>query len=118
MGGVSKRPGPIYQNERVSYLGHDGPVRFPAYAIPLPRGRYQVILHFVEGHLRVPDARLFDIFVEGRLKFPGYGAGRRGFGVPDAQLFEATVDDGLLNLDFQTKSDVPRISGIEIVALK
>jgi hypothetical protein len=112
---------PLYQTERW-FPRHAGP---PAgYRIPLPRGKYEVALHFAEiaEHLkkRGEDSRSFDIRVEGETIREGYEPLHRGFAVADHVTVETAVEDGFLDIELvhRRKRDNPKISAIAVKPVK
>jgi hypothetical protein len=112
---------PLYQTERW----------FPAnaneaagYSIPLPRGTYEVALHFAEIFERAKDpgwaTRAFGIRVEGHIVCERYVPGQWGFAVASRFTVAMAVEDGFLDIDFVPlpKSECPKISAIAVRAVK
>jgi Flp pilus assembly protein TadD len=88
----------------------------PGYSIPLPHGRYNVVLHFCESYYRATDCRRFDLTVEGHAELEDYDI------VSAAGALTATTHgvvcettDGTLDIRFAPRRDIPIISGIEIL---
>ncbi len=108
---------PLYQTERYFFEG--GPT-LSGYKIPLPRGRYKVVLHFLEGYHEKENRRIFDVIVEGEpfanLKKLDLIA-LRGFRKKAAFTDEVLVNDGFLNIEFRRHINLPKINGIEIYPL-
>jgi serine/threonine protein kinase/tetratricopeptide (TPR) repeat protein len=102
----------LYQNMRDFWE----PARvIPGYAIPLPKGTYDITLHFIEGEWMELGSRRFDVYLEEWPYLAEYEPLKAGFGVPDPCSFEdVPVLDGTLNLDFKRRVGHPAICGIEI----
>jgi len=91
------------------------------YAIPVPRGRFVVTLHFIElvEFRRDPGKRLFDVVIEGQKCLEHFDIAREvGFRKPIIKTFEVDVVDGLLEIDLVGVTDGPIVSGIEITPVK
>jgi tetratricopeptide (TPR) repeat protein len=111
--GPSPGPGGIYRTTRM----------FPdlgcftgGYRVPLPRGDYRVTLHFAERLLVRPGKRVFGIRIEGKDVRDRYEPLAAGWAVPSAESFPATVEDGLLDIEFPARSGTPAVCAIEIQA--
>jgi beta-galactosidase len=89
------------------------------YRIPLPKGRYKVLLHFVEPRATQPGQRLFDVLADGMSVihnldvFARTGGRLRSY----AQSFTATVRDHELVLDFLPRRGDALLSACEIEPL-
>jgi hypothetical protein len=102
----------VYETER--YFPDPRPFS-PGYEIPLAPGEYKVTLHFVEGHLKPPHGRSFDVFLEGKTFLTDYAPLGAGFGVPQTKVGDrVSVTDGALNVDFSRRVENPKISAIEV----
>ena len=86
------------------------------YAIPLPRGRYRVTLHFAEIWFAVPGMRRFDVRIEGSEVLREHEPLSKGFLAADARSFEVEVRDGTLDIEFVRRVEDPAVSGLEIEA--
>src|SRR4030095_1874533 len=86
-----------------------------AYRVPLPPGRYRIVLHFVNRTLLEPSKGVFDVVLEGKTLLESYEAPRSALAVTDARSFDLTIDDGALDIDFVTVSGNAQVSGIEAV---
>ncbi|MBN1419016.1 MAG: protein kinase [Planctomycetes bacterium] len=96
------------------------------YRIPLPRGTYDVTLHFAEifpglgprkrGENRGDRVRSFDIRIEGKTVREGYEPIGKGFATADAFSVEASVEDGFLDIDLIHRQENPKISAIAVRA--
>jgi serine/threonine-protein kinase len=120
---------PLYQTERWFPPGGGDP---SGYRIPLPRGSYEVTLHFAEIFFR-PDGiferdrrrwgrrfsgRSFDILVEGKVIRENYSPVGRGFAVADRIQATAVVSDGFLDIRFRHRNENPKISAIAVQAVR
>jgi hypothetical protein len=103
----------LYQTER--WFDREREAVERSYLIPLPPGQYRIVLHFAEIYFQPPDRRVFDVLAEDRLVIDNYDTLAKGFATADSQSFETRVDDGLLNLEFRSVIENPKVSGIEIV---
>ncbi len=112
---------PLYQTERW-FPANAG--QATGYRIPLPRGTYQVVLHFAEIFERSKEpgwaTRAFGIRVEGQTVCERYVPVQRGFATASQLTVEMAVEDGFLDVDFVPlpKSECPKISAIAVTALK
>ncbi len=87
----------------------------PGYAIPLPRGRYTVTLHFCEGWSAAPGLRVFEVVIEGETRLDGYdGFARAGFGVAASESFDVAVEDGLLEIELRARKGGADVAAIEV----
>jgi tetratricopeptide (TPR) repeat protein len=87
-----------------------------AYRISLPRGRYEVRLHFIEGAREETGSRVFSVMLEGKVVAPSLVPGSAGYGVPRRDAYMLRVDDGALDIAFGRVADDPQIAGIEVEA--
>jgi hypothetical protein len=83
----------------------------------LPRGAYRVTLHFAEIAYRDAGTRLFDVTLEGDRVLERYDPCTSGYATAQAKSFEITVEDGLLNIEFVSQKDYPKISAIAVQQL-
>jgi hypothetical protein len=88
------------------------------YSIPLPRGRYRIVLHFGEIFFVAPGCRGYDVLLEGQTVEPDYDPVGKGAFTADSLAFTRSVVDGTLDIDFVRKRNNPIISAIEIHTLK
>ncbi len=86
--------------------------REAGYSIPLPRGRYSVTFHFAEIWFSEPGQRTFDVILEGEPRLERHEL--PPLGVVDVQQLEIEVTDGMLEIDFRSRKDNAKISGLEI----
>ncbi len=101
----------LYQTERFAENGT------MSYAVPLPAGEYQVRLHFAEIYHTAAGARIFDVDIEnGQATLTDYDIFVAAGGANTARIetFMVTVNDGTLNIDFSSTTELAKISGIEI----
>jgi hypothetical protein len=121
---------PIYRTERW----------FPAeelpggYRIPLPKGTYRITLHFAEIEpddiqKYFPDMEVIEEQARGRARFAfeiegenavpeDYTPAQAGFATADTRSFEKTITDGILELTWIPRERDPKISAIEILAVR
>ncbi|KAA6438352.1 DNRLRE domain-containing protein [Dyadobacter flavalbus] len=99
-----------------------------SYRIPVQSGIYRVTLHFAEIYWGVSPnrpaniyRRRFHVDAEGQRKLDDYKILQKA-GAPLTAVqesFEVGVTDGFLDLDFlEGRSDLPRVSAIEVRAIK
>ncbi len=87
-----------------------------SYNFPIANGNYTVRLHMLENYQDEPDARVFDVSMEGALKvddldlFATYGKGALALLSYDVQ-----VTDGELNIDFLASINNAIVQAIEIL---
>jgi hypothetical protein len=88
------------------------------YQIRLPAGQYDLTLMFAETEFNSPSARIFNVYAEGQLIVNDlniYGeAGLQQFTAVEKMISQLTVNDGILNLYFESVIGEPVISGIKI----
>lgn len=113
----------IYLTERVSIT--TGDARPFSYAIPISNGTYTVKLYFAEIFWGVPNpqmldggpgSRIFDIAMEGNPIFNSFDlfVAAGGAGKAITKMYDIEVTDGVLNIDFLTVVDRPKVSAIEV----
>jgi tetratricopeptide (TPR) repeat protein/tRNA A-37 threonylcarbamoyl transferase component Bud32 len=109
--------GALYQTERWFAADEVVPAR---YRIPLPRGRYGVRLHFAEIWHRQPGKRRFGVRVEGKVIIEDYEPLAVGFATADVLSCDGAagdaipVEDGILDIEFIARIDMPKVSAIEV----
>jgi len=100
----------LYQSERFGNM---------SYNIPVVNGDYEVQLHFAEvwsGGTN-PGSRVFDVSIEGNLVLNNFDiTANAGFQTATVQTFNATVNDGTLNINFGAEIQNPKISGIAVIS--
>jgi len=101
---------PIHRSQR-SFLAERGS---PGYAIPVPPGRYRVILHFAEVVQRASGERVFDGSIEGKQVFTEYEPLKAGFAAADQKSFDVEVRDGMLDIEFQARRGIPTVSALSV----
>ncbi|MGK7871371.1 malectin domain-containing carbohydrate-binding protein, partial [Falsiroseomonas sp. E2-1-a20] len=94
------------------------------YSIPVPNGEYLIDLIFAEifhgvanaASNAVPGKRVFDIFVENGLVEPNFDiiAAAGGTATEVIKTYQATVADGVLNIEFDATVDQAKISGLVV----
>ncbi|MET0133613.1 MAG: malectin domain-containing carbohydrate-binding protein, partial [Kibdelosporangium sp.] len=98
---------PLYQTQREGAYEY----RFDGVA----KGTYQLELNYAELGWTDPNARLFDVIVEGRLLTPALDvAGEVGGFAALAQSHFVQVDDGQLNVRFVARTGAPILNGIRL----
>ncbi len=101
----------LYHTAR--WFGESSPA-VAAYRISLPRGRYEVRLHFIEGAREETGSRAFSVMLEGEVVAPSLVPGSAGYGVPRRDAYTLRVDDGALDIAFGRVAASPQIAGIEV----
>jgi len=87
----------------------------PAYRIPLPRGSWRVTLHFASIQEKEQGGMVFDVLLDGKRVLEGYDPARAGFAAASARSFEVGVEDGVLEIEFRSRSQqCATVSAIEI----
>lgn len=105
----------LYQAER--WFEADHPATERGYRIPLQVGNYSVTLHLAEIFFHNPGSRVMDVLAEGDVVISNHESLAAGFATAEQKKFEVRVTDGLLNLEFRSVVDNPKVSAIEIVRL-
>jgi hypothetical protein len=106
-----------------------GGLRPPGYSIPLPPGRYTVMIHFADFDPGAAGWRIFDLRLEGSAVLEGYQPGAlqramsRGLGplaaprhVIEPRRFEVQVKDGFLDVELVPVGAPAAVSAIEVTA--
>jgi hypothetical protein len=89
------------------------------YRIPLPPGQYRVSLHFVEAFGRKPGGRIFDVLLEGKSVLENYEPMKMGgYAIPQREVFQIAVADGMLDVVFVQHAGDPLLSAIEIESIQ
>ena len=78
------------------------------------------MLHFAEIYWRPSSGyqRRFDVVAEGQIVLDDYPLGVKGFATADRKSFELVVRDGRLDIEFIRGRLDPKISAIEIRAVR
>jgi hypothetical protein len=107
-------PRELYCTER--YFDGSG-----TYEVPVPPGRYQVVLHFAEMFFEKAEQREFDILLEGELleRMDVAATALEQFGDPHAPVKftaadEVPVTDGAVTIELRHFLQYPKISALEI----
>ena len=97
----------LYQSER--YGTNFG------YAIPVPSGQYQVVLHFAEIYFSSPGQRVFNVAVEGAAALNNLDiVSQAGALTALTKAVTATVLDGVLDINITGVTENGKISAIEV----
>jgi hypothetical protein len=108
----------LYQTER---YGPDGTL---SYQLPVPNGKYRVVLHFAEFYWNEAGKRLFDVSLEGNTVLDNYDIfAKVGANTAVTESFTVTVTDGQLNLNLSSLPqvggrDYPKLSALEVRPLE
>jgi hypothetical protein len=99
----------VYRSERYDAVGF-------TYNIPVPEpATYKVVLHFAEIFWMVTDARVFDVSIEGNVMLSDLDIYARVGGFTKlVEEFDVAVNDGFLTIEFRSKKDSAKVSGIEV----
>lgn len=122
-----RQPALTNSMERVLYHDHrgwrEGVWRNAGYRIPVPSGRYAVVLHFCLVS-RGPHKWRFGVAVEGRTVREAMEPGRDpGFATAFTERCEVSVRDGLLEIGFEQQNAGPPdhrmfVNALEIIPLE
>ena len=82
------------------------------YRIPLPTGRYHIVLHIAEIYHENPEKRRFGVRIEGEKVLESCGASE--FASAERRTSETTVSDAYLDIDFVHEIENPSVCAIEI----
>ena len=107
----------LFQSERYSTNGT------LSYALPVPSGQYQVVLHFAEIYWTQVGQRVFDINLESKKVLGLYDIVKKvGTRTATSETFTTNVTDGTLNIDLSVPylnggADQAKLSAFEVVRL-
>jgi hypothetical protein len=90
----------------------------PRYRIPLPDGKYRVILHFAEVFSREPHERCFDVLIENERVVTDYELLSAGFATSQTQSRTMAVNDAVLDIAFVLRTGNGILSAIEIMPMR
>ncbi len=85
------------------------------YSVPLPRGSYQVVLHFAETYYHAKGCTQFDVLIEGAVVLSAFDPVAAGVTTASHHTFTCTVTDGILDIEFRSVRNRPTIAAIEVV---
>ncbi len=105
----------LFQTER--WFDTVGP-QVLAYKVPLPNGRYRLVLHFAEIYHKDVGKRVFDVIVNGETLVKAYEPIRVGFATADNKENDIDITEGSLWLSFGRITENPKLSAIEIIQLE
>ena len=102
----------IYQTDRWDNFGGEE----LSYAIPVDNGTYTIRLHFAEIYQDAAQVgvRQFNVTVEGQTQSNIDLFATAGYLTATSLDFIATINDGIVNIDFEHVLENPKINGIEI----
>ena len=97
----------VYQSERYEDS---------SYAIPVANGTYNVRFNFSETYHDAVGSRIFNVIIEGQNRLSNVDIFRAvGFNAAMVeQVSDIAVDDGTLNIDFQSVTALAKVTGIVI----
>ena len=108
-------PDYLFQTERYSESANPNNMNW---SFPTGNGVYQVKLLFNENWTgEINDPRVFDVMIEDELALDDYrpsGVSGAEVNVAKVESFEATVTDGVLNVNFIKGSQNPSVKGFDI----
>ena len=91
-----------------------------SYDIPVPDGRYDVHLRFMEPTATQVGARVFDVAVNGAMALPGFdvfqAAGGKAIAVD--KMVKAQASGGHIHIDFKPRTGQAVVSAIEVTPAK
>ncbi|WP_173809428.1 malectin domain-containing carbohydrate-binding protein [Hymenobacter caeli] len=108
--------GELYQSQR---QGTNGVLN---YSLPVPNGKYTVILHFAENTWAAAGKRVFDVALEDHKMLAGYDIYKKvGAAAATTETLDVAVADGTLNVNFSALAssggvDQPTVAAIEVLA--
>lgn len=88
-----------------------------AYKFSVPIGAYTVVLKFAELKVVAATKRVFDVRIEGVPRLTNYDVWQVAGGryiARDETFTDIVVNDGILNINFTTKTGEPMVSAIEV----
>ncbi len=93
-----------------------------SYRIPVAKGKYDVVLHFVEVSLNYKGGREFNVSIEngqGKLnKYDIIKEAKRSFAATKESFRNITVSDGYLDISFEGIKENALVSGIEVLEVR
>ena len=91
-----------------------------SYRIPLPNGRYRVVLHFVEPTAAAAGERVFDVVANAATPIANLDVFAAAGGALKAleKTFDASVEQGELQLSFKAHRGEALISAIAVAPLE
>jgi beta-galactosidase len=90
-----------------------------SYQVPLPNGRYQVLLKFEEPAVSAPGERVFDVTANNVMQLQQFDIVKAAGGTLKAvdRMFDADVDNGILVLAFRPQRGKALVSALSITPL-
>lgn len=99
----------LYESERFGHFD---------YAIPVPAGKYVVRMYFDEAFFKLPGARVFNVFTDGRMLLRNFDIARESGGQlrPITRVFRDLEPNaqGVLNLSFVPVINYALVNAIEV----
>ncbi len=87
------------------------------YKFDLPDGEYRVTLLWAETYWTATDKRVFDVKIEGQTVIAGLDVfALVGHDAAYQRMFDVTVSDGQLNIEFASVRDAALVAAIEVLA--
>jgi len=105
----------LYQTVR--WFGAEEPLP-GSYRIPLPPGRYRVVVHLAEISDRVPGRRRFDVEIEGKPALTGIEPLSAGFAAAGKESVDVELTDGLLDIVPIHRAGQPGFAALEVIPLE
>ena len=106
---------PLYQTARVAAS------QVFSYSLPVPNGRYSVVLHFAETKWTAVGQRVFDVTFEGKKVLDNYDIYKKvGANAATTETISIFVNDGVLSINFSALPsdggvDQPLLSALEVL---
>lgn len=106
----------LYQTERRSGS------RVLNYNFSVPNGAYTIILHFAETQWKAARQRQFDVTIEGKKVLDNYDIyAKAGSNKARTETFAATVNDGVLSINFSSLAsdggiDYPAVAALQVMS--
>jgi hypothetical protein len=120
-GMTAQRPGLTVEDTDAPEVYRSERYGMQAYRVRLPNGTYALRLHFAETYdgAAFAGARVFSVVANGEKVLEGYDpfevAG--GYARPAVEYVdEVTVNDGMLDVQFESQVQNPEVNGIEVIA--
>ena len=108
----------LFQTERYSDAANPDNMKW---SFPTGNGVYDVKILFNENweneNASVTNNRIFDVIIEGDIVLDDYrpsGPTGADFNIAKVEIFQATVTDGILNIDFEKINQNPSVKGFDI----